>query len=157
MALMIKVTRETERTERGPFGPRTITEKTTERVPLTVPRSFSMYTAAGNARLRKLAESAMAEVEAVQRDETSVKRVLVKFLTKWDLLSDTKSFGEAADTAVRGAVGNFHDRLAVASGHWDEFDTYDLWERHRDAAYGKATTVRQRRKAAKAAKAEPPK
>lgn len=147
---MIRVRRSEKRTEQGPYGSREVTTEVTERVPLIVPERWSMYTKGGNRRIKKFAEEAMAAVELHQKDKKKVKEILVRFLTRWELLGYTKAHGEAGDTAVRESVGNFHDRLAQASGHWDEFDVYDLWEKHRDAAWKKASEIRKRRAAKKA-------
>jgi hypothetical protein len=158
MTLTIQVKKRTTKTEPGPFGPTTVEVVTTQTVPLEPYKHWSMYTAAGNRRLRSYAEAAMKKVEAARADSFNVKKVraaLTQFVAKWELLSYSGKFGEASDTAVREVVGSFHDKLAKASGCFDDFQVQELWEKSRSSAWKKAQAIREKRKAKKAAPPSP--
>jgi len=114
----------------------TVTTTVEGRKPLTVPTKWGMFTSAGNKRLTDIATEAMGRITAlVIADKTSadnVTKVLVTMLYKWYRMSDSKSYREAADTAVRECIGDFHDKLfEAATGQ----TTWDEWEHNRDAAY----------------------
>lgn len=116
----------------------TTTVTTTERKELCVPTQWCMFSAAGNSRITKLAREAMGKLEELREggDATSqeINNVLLAFVTKWARLAYTKAYGEAGDTEVRGQVGEFHDRLALAVGAATEYNVRSLWERnHCDA------------------------
>jgi hypothetical protein len=120
---------------------------------LTVPTRWSMFTRKGNKRIQAIAQRAYDEVKAASDagDRRKVDRALVKFVAAWERLSYTKTYGEAGDTAVRECIGDFHDKLAVASGYYDRFDVYRLWDRNRDEAYARVRKERDRKAARKSA------
>lgn len=105
---------------------------------LTIPTNWAMYTKGGNTKVRNLAKRAVAQMErAVEaKSKDRAKRVLLRFVVNWRRLSTKEKTEEASDTAVREVVGDFHDKLAVASGFWGEWDTFDLWEKHSDESWG---------------------
>jgi hypothetical protein len=112
----------------------------TNPISLQVPKHFSMFTKRGNAFLEGYAKKALLAMEKVS-SKAQAQEVLRDFLVKWVKLSSKKGCHEAGDTAVREVVGNFHDELAKASGHWEDWHLIDLWEKNRDAAYRKAREV----------------
>ena len=131
MALM--VTRRTVETKDGGWR-----RETTERVPLTVPTRWGMFSAAGNRSLTKKAEGLLRKVERMVEERkatrAAVNAALVAFVAGWDRMGYSKGFGEASDTAVREAVGDFHDKVyAAVFGSCG----YDVWETNRDAAYAR--------------------
>ena len=139
------------KTERvpGPFGgEREIKTTVTEDVPLRAPGNWSCFTKTANRRLTRLAEKAMAEVEAAGGSYDECQKALVDFVTRWYRYSYTKAggLGGCGDTVVREVVGDFHDRLARASGHWTEFDVYDLWEKNYNTALSRVFDERKRKR-----------
>jgi hypothetical protein len=140
MALMI--TKRTVETRDGGWR-----RETTERVPLTVPTEWAMFSSAGNRSLTKKAEILLRKVEGLvearKATRKNVNAALVAFVAGWERMSYSKGFGEAGDTAVRECVGDFHDRVYDAvfgSGSAG----YDTWEKNRDAAYARVRTQRGR-------------
>ena len=105
---------------------------------ITIPTNWAMYKKSGDTKVRNLAKRAVEQMErAVEKcDKKLAKKVLVRFLVNWRRLASKKGTEEATDTAVREVVGDFHDKLAVASGFWGEWDTFDLWEKHSDESWG---------------------
>lgn len=115
------------------------------RVPLTAPREWGMFSAAGNRSITKKAERLLAKVEKLLNEGRATRRAvraaLVTFVGSWERMGDSKSYGEAGDTAVRECVGSFHDDVwAACFGHCG----YEVWDETRDESY--------RRRQARAAK-----
>jgi hypothetical protein len=148
MPLMVKVKTRKTRTEQGAFGPREIEETVTESRPLKAPKGWAMYEPAGNHRLKEIAEKAIRAVEAAVeiREVGAIRHALVRFLVDWELLGYEKGFEEASDTAVREMVGNFHDKLAKASGFFEGYEIDEMWEKNRDKAYREVSRIRADKK-----------
>lgn len=107
-------------------------------IAIEVPTDWAMFTKGGNTKVRNLAKKAVAQMErAVEaNDRGRARKTLVRFLVTWRRLGQKKVTEEASDTAVREVVGDFHDRLAKASGFWDDWGLYELWEKNNDEAWG---------------------
>lgn len=116
---------------------------------IRVPRDWAMYTAAGNRALRQRAERLVAKVEKIWESDASfvdrrrkVESALVAWLASWEKMARSSKHGEAGDTAVREAVGWFHEKIVCAT-YGDKFEAYDEWERHRAAAWDRVSKKRR--------------
>lgn len=129
--MTLTVTRTRTIRERLPHGDRVTT--TREQVPLTVPRDWAMYTAAGNRALANKAATLLRKVEKLVAEGRAthdrVCAALIAYIGSWERTKHS----EAGDTAVRECVAAFHDDVyAAVFGHRPD---YELWESNRDAAW----------------------
>ena len=114
---------------------RTHVVRETKTETLNVPTRWGMFTSKGNKRLTQIAQKAYNKLEALVNSDhgvrgSDVREVLLQYLVAWVKLWDTKTYGEAADTAVRECVGDFHDTLWYAAGVPGDAP----WEEHYDEA-----------------------
>lgn len=87
---------------------------------LEIPTNWGMYTPAGNKRITKFAKKYLDKLNLIRASYydlsndkrlKQVNKLLEQYVREYDRIARGKSFGEAGDTAVREAVGNFFDRL----------------------------------------------
>lgn len=106
----------------------------TEEKTLRIPTEWGMFSSQGNKRITQIAQEASDRIEKLCAEakygcpsKKDVRQELVRMLTKWVRMWDTKTYPESSDSAVRDGIGWFTDKLAVASGAFSKFDTSSLW------------------------------
>lgn len=100
---------------------------------IRVPNQWAMFSAAGNRRLKKLAEKFVEKLNRLRTSYNTIpyaayrkqaNALLKQYVKEWARVASTKSYPEAGDTAVRECVGDFFDRLRANVG----ISTWDLVE-----------------------------
>lgn len=118
---------------------RTVREEKT----LRVPTSWGMFSGKGDKRITAIAEEAVGRIEKLAEEskfgptKKEIRAELTRMVTKWVRMWSTKTYPESSDTAVRGAVGSFTERLAEASGAFTRFGARDAWDEAYTAAQRK--------------------
>jgi hypothetical protein len=111
-------------------------------LPISIPSRWGMFSSSGNRAITAYA-SALVKAAAKIKDDRSlserartkkVDAALVTYIAKWERLCANSKHIEAGDTAVRKAIGAFHDKVREAVTG-DSFASRDAWERNRSAAY----------------------
>jgi hypothetical protein len=129
---------------------RTFTSAAQETVTLEVPKHWSMFTPKGNKRLETLAQRAYDGIEALKSGDQLTQglawAILLSFIMGWEKMERYKSYREAGDTAVRECVGDFCDKLALASGIWDEYSLGNLWEQLRSESWRLQEIARRKKR-----------
>jgi hypothetical protein len=126
-------------------------------VKLVAPKRWGMFTAAGDASLRKKAEACLTRVEKLVEkadgypSREDVQAALVAFVTAWLKMANGVKYKEAGDTDVREQVAGFHDDVWLAAigddgtgsdpdDEEDDFDDelgWENWDRTVARAYEK--------------------
>jgi len=109
---------------------------------LKAPARWGMFTTAGNKSLQSKAQRCLKNVEKLVDKapsyslpkKSAVRKVLADFVAAWMQMSDTKSYVEAGDTAVREHVADFTDQVWAAVY---DYAAWDNWEPLREMAYKK--------------------
>jgi hypothetical protein len=91
------------------------------------PNDWGMFTTKGNNSLRRKAERLIMDMESANGQISKEVKVFAKFFRSWRKMSNTKTMGEASDTAVREMVWDF--ALQVARNHGIDSATLDnVWD-----------------------------
>jgi hypothetical protein len=101
---------------------------------LQIPTSWAMFTSAGNRSITNKAKVLVRKLKRLDEGyswETRKKKLnaFAAFFRSCRRMGDTKSYGEATDTAVRECIWCFAEKAAKCVGiDWVDLDT--TWEEH---------------------------
>ena len=107
-----------------------------------IPTNWAMFSAKGDKRMTQMAQKAYDKMVALVALNSATgisakkRKVLFWYLVDYERVCNSKTYGEAADTAVREGVWSFFNTLAQSaslckvSGRSD-----DLWRELRDESY----------------------
>ena len=94
---------------------------------IEVPKSWGMFTSAGNKSLEKKAQRLKDDVIKANKELVPELKAFAKYIKAWRSLGNTKTMPESGDTVVRELIWDFAEKVAYKIGVGAALE--DIWDR----------------------------